>query len=240
VGFPPIVELGDGAGVQLVDHGLDVRARIQWPQERSETPELPEVGAQGLVGARVLHLDGHLPAVRPARAVDLADRGGGGGLPVEVLEPLAPPQTELRVEDPLHLVRGERWRLGLEFGERLAERFGVPVRHPGLEHTQRLADLHGAALELTENGEDLLGGVIAHLLGDLAVATPQCASSRAADRAACYPQRQAGEPGGSPGRGTGYVGHAPIMAEDRTASLRRRYNARRPASPVVSTVLPRD
>ena len=68
------------------------------------------------------------------------------------------------VEHPVHLGRGQRRGLPLQLGQRLAVGLAVLLGDGGLHDRQRLADLHRAALELTEDGEQLLGGLV-HQLG---------------------------------------------------------------------------
>ena len=114
----------------------------------------------------------------------LADRGRRGGLAVELREPLPPPQPELGVQDAFHLGGGHGRGLGLELGERLAEGLGVLVRHAGLEHAQGLPDLHGAALELSEDGEDLLGGLVGEFLRQIPLAPPEGAAAERSGSAA--------------------------------------------------------
>ena len=93
------------------------------------------------------------------------------GRVVERGEPLAPLGAQLRVEHPVHLGGGQRRGLPLQFGQRLAVRLAVLLGDRGLHHRQRLADLHRAALELTEHGEQLLGGLVHQLGVDLVLAT---------------------------------------------------------------------
>ena len=59
----PVVEFADGALVQFVDHALDIGPGVQRLEKRRESSELPEVGTQSLVRARVLDLDGDLATV---------------------------------------------------------------------------------------------------------------------------------------------------------------------------------
>ncbi len=71
------------------------------------------------------------------------------------------------VEHAVHLGRGQRWRLALELGQRLAVGLAVLLGNRRFHHRQGLADLHRAALELAEHGEQLLGGLVHHLGVDL-------------------------------------------------------------------------
>ena len=77
---------------------------------------------------------------------------------VEGQEPVAPAAAELLVEHPVHRRDRHRRRGFLQPGQRLAVRGGDVFGQRRLEHRQRLAELHRAALELAEHGEQLLGG----------------------------------------------------------------------------------
>jgi hypothetical protein len=88
--------------------------------------------------------------------VDLADAGRRRGCVVELREPLAPPSAELLGEHRVDGAHRHRRRLLLELGQRLAVRGGHLLGDGGLEHRERLAELHRPALELTEDREQLL------------------------------------------------------------------------------------
>ena len=64
------------------------------------------------------------------------------------------------VEHPVHLVGGHRRRLALQLGQRLAVGLAVLLGDRGLHDRQGLADLHRAALEFAEHGEQLLGSLV--------------------------------------------------------------------------------
>jgi hypothetical protein len=147
--------------------------------------------------------------------VHLADAGRGGGGFVELGEPGPPPAAELLGEHAVDVTAGHRRSGGLELDQRLAERCGVLVGDGGLEHRQRLAELHRAALELAEHGEQLLRALGHELRGDLfAVAADQPAPP-AADRAPGHPEGQAGELGGA-GRGAPWnITHLMIVSPSR-------------------------
>ena len=75
VGLQPVVEFHLGALDQLVDHALHVGAGGELLEHADHALHGLQVGAQRLVGARVLDLDRDLAAVRPHRLVHLADAG---------------------------------------------------------------------------------------------------------------------------------------------------------------------
>ena len=89
---------------------------------------------------------------------------------------------------------------------------GVLVGDGGLEHRQRLAELHRAALELAEHGEQLLGALGHELRGDLVAVAADQPAPPAAHRAPGHPEGQAGELGGA-GRGAPWnVTHLMIVS----------------------------
>ena len=240
VGLVPVIELGDRGVVQLVDHALDVRAGVERPEQWSQATKLPQVGTQCLVGARVLDLDRHFAAVGPDGAMDLADRGGRGGLTVELRESLPPPQAELGVQNLLDFLLRQWWGLGLEFGERLAERLRVSVGHSGLEYAQGLAHLHRAALEFSQDGEHLLGRLVSEFLGQVAFAASQSATAERTGGAARETQWEPGESGCSSGGATGEIGHTPIMTEAAPVSTLHSRSRGQPATRGAATALLRD
>ncbi len=152
-----------------------------------------QVGAQGLVGPGVLDLDGDLATVVPDRLVHLADAGRRDRGVVERAEPLAPLGAELLVEYPVDLRRGQRRRIFLQLRQRFAVGLAVLLGNRGFHHRQRLADLHRAALELTENGEQLLGGLVHQLGVDLVFRLPGQPLAQAQRRPAGHAHWQARE-----------------------------------------------
>ncbi len=114
-------------------------------------------------GAGVLHLHRHLAAVGPhGPCAPGPPTSGGGRLLVEALELRAPAGPQLGGEHGSH--RGRRHRGGcvLQLGERGPVGARLLLRQRRLQHRQGLAHLHGAALELAEHLEDLLGRRLLH------------------------------------------------------------------------------
>ena len=101
--------------------------------------------------------------VDPPAAVDLADRRGGGRRAVEPDQPLPPVVTEVGGELLAHGGGRHRGSGVLQRGEVLAVGRGQLLGKRRLQHAQRLAELHRAALELAERAEQLLGGALLDL-----------------------------------------------------------------------------
>ena len=102
--FEPVVELlADRAG-ELV-HELAHVDEVERPHallgDSRRLVEKTEVGLDLLGRTRPLHLDGDDVAVREHRAVDLADRGGGHRLAVELEEEALDRLAELLADDAL-------------------------------------------------------------------------------------------------------------------------------------------
>ena len=117
--------------------------------------------------------------------VHLADAGRGHRGVVELGESLPPFGAKLRVEHPVHLVGGQRRRILLQLGQRFAVRLAELLWNGSFHHRQGLADLHRAALELPENGEELLGRFFHEFGVDLVLrfagqplAEPECCPAR--------------------------------------------------------------
>ena len=195
VGLQPVVQLHLGALDEFVDHALHVGARGQLPEHAGQPPHGLEVGAQSLVGAGVLDLDGHRAAVAPHPLVHLADAGRGHRGVVELGEPFTPLGAQLSVEHPVNLGRRQRRGVLLQFGQGLAVGGAVLLGDGGLEHRERLAHFHGAALELAEHAEQLLGGLVHQLGVDLVAGLAGQPFGRAESRPARDADRDAGQLG---------------------------------------------
>ena len=187
VGLQPVVQLLDDPGLELGDQRLDVHAG----EERGEQPGEPRpswlrsaISAVAAPGYWIL-----TATSRPSRqvaAVHLADAGRRGRLVVERWNALAPRPAELLGEHRVHGAHRHRRRRLLQLGQRLAVGAGDLLGQRGLEDRQRLAELHRPALELAQDGEELLGGALLQLGGD---------------RSAGRPAEPLAEPeGGAPGR----------------------------------------
>ena len=113
--------------------------------------------ADGGVDARVLDLDRDVLAL-VARAVDLADRGGGDRHGVEGLEDVVELVAVLLLEDLLHVLEGDLRRRVAQLGqlglELLAELLGDEA---DVQEGHHLAELHRRALHGAQGGDDLLG-----------------------------------------------------------------------------------
>ena len=184
VGLEPVVELHLGALDQLVDHPLHIGAGGELPEDADHPLHGFQVGAQCLIGAGVLDLDGDHTAVRPHRLVHLPDAGRGHRLVVERHEPITPLGAQLRVQNPVHLLRGQRRGVLLQLGQCLAVGLAELLGDGGFHHRERLAELHRAALELTEHGEQLVGRLLHQFGADLvfrrtrqSLAEPQCGAA---------------------------------------------------------------
>jgi hypothetical protein len=128
--------------------------------------------------------------------VHLAHAGRGGGPVVEVAEQPPPAGSERGVELLVHHRRRHgRCRL-LQPDQRLAVGPGQLLGQRRLHRRHRLADLHGAALELAERGEQLLGGALLHLRRDRLGGAAADALADPDGGAAGVRGRQRGEPGG--------------------------------------------
>ena len=214
-GLVAVVELLLHALAQLGHQRLDVLARHERLQQPAHARELAKVRPQRLLGARVLDLHRDLAAVLPHRAVHLPDARGRGGGVVELAEPLGPAAAELLGEHPVDVAGRHRRGRVLQLRQRLPEGSRQLVRHRRLEHRQRLPELHRAALELAEHGEQLLGAARHHLGGDLvAVAAGQPATPSGRGPAG-HTQGQARELGrtrcGAPGNVTHFNGLAALI-----------------------------
>jgi hypothetical protein len=142
-------------------------------------------------------------SARPA-PVHLADGGRGGGRVTELGEEVPPVLPELSGQHLVHGAGRQRRRGFLQLGQRGPVRAGDLRRQRRLEDGQRLAQLHGAALELAQDAEDLLGGALLDLLRDDLGRPAADALPHPDGRAARQSDRQ---PGHLRSSGHGVLGH---------------------------------
>lgn len=199
-----MVELLDQPGAQLGEQLPGVETGCGGGHDRRELLQHPQVGDERLAGARVLHLHGDRRAVGPGGAVHLPDAGRRDRPVVEVLEHLPPARAEGSDELLVHHRRRHGRRRLLQPDERVAVRADQLLGERGLHRRHRLADLHRAALELAEGGEQLLGGALLHLRGDHLRGAAADPPPEADGGAAGVRGRQRGQPGhpgeAAPGR----------------------------------------
>ena len=147
------------------------------PDDLDEEPGVVEVGLDGLVDARVLHLHGDGAAVVRAR------RGGPGRSrpPRSARAPNSAkssssgrPRSASSVSTASS--RAHRRRVGLELGQRLADRLGQTL----VEVARHLAELHEGALHAPEHLGDLLRGAELELGVELVAGASAGAKARRA------------------------------------------------------------
>jgi hypothetical protein len=155
-----VVELVDDALADLVPDRLGVELGGDRPGEPEQHPEVLHVGADRVVDAGVLDLDGDVAAVLQRGAVDLADRGRRDRLGIELGEGVCERAVEVGLDHLAHLLEADR-RSGIaERGELRLEALAVLWRdHPDVDEGEHLADLHRGPLHPPEDGDDLLGGL---------------------------------------------------------------------------------
>ena len=159
-GLELVVELLVDAQADLLGDLLDVEAGRHPREQAHDQPEVLHVGADRVGDARVLDLDGHRAAVVEGRAIDLPDRCGGDRLVVEGREQLVEGVLELGLDDPAHLLEGDRRSGVAKRGELALELVAVGLGHQAhVEERHDLAELHRRALHRPEHGDDLLGGL---------------------------------------------------------------------------------
>jgi len=202
-----VVELLDHAVLQLVEQRAHVGAGYHHLQQLGEPLQGAQIGHQCLVGAGILDLDGHLAAVVPDRVVHLPDARGGGLVGVELGEPLAPVPTELLGQHPVHVLGRHLRRVGLQLDQGFLVRLGQLVGDHRLVHRERLAELHRAALELAEHGEDLVGVAHGQLGGDLLAVPAGDSPGPASGGPAGKADRQRSQTGGALEGSLRRIGH---------------------------------
>lgn len=208
-----VVQLLRDPVAQLGDQRLDVHAGNERPEQPGHPAELVEVRQQGVPGAGVLDLHRDLAAVVPHGPVHLPDRGGRRRAVVELGEELAPVLAEALGQYGVHGAGGHRRRRVLKLGEGGTVGARDLLGQGGLEDRQGLPELHGAALQLAEDLEELFGRPLLQLGGDLfrgAPAEPLAQSQRRPPGESQWERRQLG--------GTGHrfarkIRHAPPLSD---------------------------
>ena len=185
-----------------------------------------------------------LLAVNTDPLVHLTDRGRRSRDVVELDELGAGPAgAELAGEDLVHPVGAHRRPGLLELGERGPVRPGQLLGHRGLHDRQGLTELHRAALELPENGEQLFGRAGLQLGGDGLGRSPTHPLAHAHGDPAGVPQGQADELGGAGDGAPRDVGHPAILTRAHPQSARtfhRRWVKVTSARPISVEIPPRD
>ncbi len=170
-----VVELLRDALADLSSDRLRVQPRRHPLDQPQDQVEVAEVDLDRLGHARVLDLDRDPIPVVGDGAVDLADRGGGERLRLELGEVVADPAPEVALDDLADVVVPELRRVVAELGERGAELLLALLGEAGeLDRREDLADLHRRPLHLAELAGDLDGdaadALVGRLLGALLVA----------------------------------------------------------------------
>ena len=146
----PLFELAvDGAGLDFLPHHV-AGDRLQRTQQQLE---IAQVLAHGRVDAGVLDLDRDFLAALEARAMDLAERGGGEGARLEIREELLGALAEFAAD----LLRDHRIvhrRHAVARGLEQIDRFD---RQQVLPHREHLHQLHERAAQLGGTFDDALG-----------------------------------------------------------------------------------
>src|SRR5215210_345545 len=193
-----VVELVADAAARLLRGRLHVepgRDPLQQPQDH---PQVLHVGPLRLGDPRVLNLDRDLAAVVQARAVDLADRGGGDRRLVELGERVAELLAELGLHDLAHVGEAHLRRGVAQLAQLALELLPVLLGDEAdVEERHHLAELHRGALHRPERRDDLLGGLDVAALERLLLALLVAGQvrRRRAELAGGLTRREAGHPG---------------------------------------------
>ena len=152
-----VVELLHHPLAQLLGDRLGVEAGGEGLGEADDRAGVAQVGVERLGDPRVLDLHRDLAAVEQLGAVDLADRGGGERLVLELGEELGERlAVVLLLEHLLDLLPGHRRRVGAQLRQLLLVDLAVLVGEElGVDEGGELAELHRRALHLAERADHL-------------------------------------------------------------------------------------
>ena len=163
LGLELVVELLDGAVLQLGDQRLDVQPGDERSEAARHPAELAQVGGErlGAPGYCTLTATSRPSLQRPRCTWPMEAAAAGTGSSSTSCS--LPVRSELALEDGAHGHRRHRRRGVLQPGQLLAVGPGQLVGQRRLEDRHRLAELHRAALEVTQGAEQLLGGALLDL-----------------------------------------------------------------------------
>ena len=150
-GLAPVIELLAQALGQLLVDPLRIDRAVVAPVDAEDQPELRQIRLDCALDARILQLARQQPAVMGGGAMDLAERSGGRGLELEMLEAGLPVGAQLGGHAPAHERATHRRRRRLQLGELgrvlLGQRLGYGC--------QQLRDLHQRAFQAAEREAQL-------------------------------------------------------------------------------------
>ena len=152
-----VVELLHHPLADLLGDRLRVKAGGDRPGQPHDRPGVAQVGLHRLGDPRVLDLHRDLAAVEQFGPVDLADRGGGERLVVDLGEVLRQRFAVVLLFQHLHhLLPGHRRRLVAQFAELLLVDLAVLLGDEfRVDEGGELADLHRRAFHLPERADHL-------------------------------------------------------------------------------------
>ena len=145
-GLAPVVEFLAHARADLLGDLARIDGRIHAAVDGEQNIELGEIGFDGRFHIRILQLAGELMPVERGRAMDLAERSGGGGLQIERAEALLPVRSQFGLHAPLDEGGAHRRRIGLQFLQFL----GIFRRQHVGNGRHQLGDLHHRPFERAE------------------------------------------------------------------------------------------
>ena len=86
LGFLSVVELFQQPVPNLLPNLVEIHLHEHADQRRKKCLQIGQICPHHPVDVRILHLDGHRPAVAQHAAIDLSDRCGGDRRRIEALE----------------------------------------------------------------------------------------------------------------------------------------------------------
>ncbi len=155
-----VVELLQNPLAQLRGDGLGVEAGREHLREPHDHAGVRQIRLEGVGDARVLHLDGDPRPVLQRGAVDLADRGGGERLRLDLGEHPVGWLLVLVLEDLVDLLPRHGGSAGPELCELLLVDLAVLGRQEvDVDEGRHLSDLHRRAFHLAQDGGHLESGL---------------------------------------------------------------------------------
>ena len=210
VGLRAVVQLLTEAGAQFGDqrrHRHPAGDQRGQPQGHGQRADI----ARDRIGhPRVLDLDGHVRAVGPHRTMDLADRGRGGRVLVELAELRAPSRSQLRFQHRADLGERQARVVLLQGAQGVLPRVVGVGGEQGVDGGEQLAELEGPALEATQRGPGVVGGRGAGLLAEYRAILSEDPLGLDRHGSADSPHREPGQRGAAADARRGH-GHGPSI-----------------------------